>query len=239
MNKILSFALIVFIIICAIVLAKGTSVNEFFSDLTNFIKRLFRNKPVINNNDGNRHSQGTIGLKEKSSILLSGRSAKEGIETQITVYDHNGAVIGTKTLYVDNDSLLIGRGKEKTGYNTKLCLPDICDRPTTSRTHCIIVKEDEKIFLKDCYDREEAFDDANQIHSVSNDYKTNTYVGSGFAIGCGETAEIDIGDYILKIKNLYHSSPRGVPTYGHKSVTSVPTKVAGIDASTKKYKFSK
>ena len=249
MNHIITFAVIVFVIICAFILAKGTSFSAFLSDSVSFIKRLFCKKAKINNNPKNTQSQGTIGLSGrlqggKSAISLAGSPAKEGIQVQISAFDHSGNLIGTKTVYADDDPVLIGRGTESMGFKSKLCLPDISDEPTTSRTHCILVNNAGSLVLKDCYDREEAFDDCNnQIHSVSKDYRTNKYIGNGFVIDSGGKAEVDIGDYILKIKNLTRLSSPNVPTYGHKAVSSSPTKIAGVyspsEVRTKESEFGK
>lgn len=235
MNHIITFAVIVFVIIFAIVLAKGTSFSAFFTEAKDFVERLFRRKEGINGDEENKYSQKTIGYekvrKGKKDVSLEGSPAKEGLRVQITVFDHSDNLLGTETVYVGDIPLLIGRSKERNGYESKLCLPDVSDEPTTSRTHCTLVNNGTNIVLKDCYSKKEAFDNnGDQIHSVSKDNRTGDYIGNGFVVDCRDEAEVDIGDYIIKIKNLTVPSPRVVPTYGYKSVLSSPTRFAGSSA---------
>lgn len=247
MNHIITFAIIVFVIIFAIVLAKGTSFSAFFSDSISFFKGLLRKNPTVPYEKENKCSRGTTGLyervkNEKAQVFLTGKSAKEGIQTQITVYDHDGRLIGAKNVCVNDSPLMIGRGTDSAKYESKLCLPDISDEPTTSRMHCILTRAADSLILKDCYDRDSAFDNyGNQIHSVSNDYKTNAYVGNGFVIEHGESKEVNIGDYVLKISNSARPSLRGVPTYGYKATHSAPTrdaeKSAPMYVPTKEYRI--
>lgn len=242
MNHILTFALIVFIIIFAIVLSKGTSFSRFLSDSALFVKRIFRKKPDDADDGRNARSRGTTGLSGRkenggTGVSLTGRPAKEGTRVRISVSDHSGVLLGAKEVYIDDSPLLIGRGTDRTGFGSKLCLPDTSDDPTTSRIHGFLVSEDGSLRLQDCYDRESAFDDSGkQIHSVSKDHRTSKYIGDGFVIDSGKTAEVDIGDYILKIRNLTSHSSRNIPTFrkdkagaspkgtAGKSILSVPTK---------------
>lgn len=245
MNHILTFAIIIFVILCAIVLAKGTSFSVLFSDIGNFIKRLFSKNPIVRTEKNKDRSHGTTGLsakkqKNEKAVSFIGKQSTEGVQTQITVFDSDGELIGTKIVYIDNVPLLIGRGTDKMSYKQKLCLPDISENPTTSRTHCIITNDSGNLFLQDCYTKETAFDDyGNQIHSVTNDYKTDEYVGNGFLIKSGEKGEVDIGDYVLRLKNLSHPGYRSVPTYGHKTEAYHSTKIAGShtpqDGPTKRF----
>ena len=241
MNHIITFAIIVFVILCAVVLAKGTSFTLLFNDVGSFIKSLFRKKTTNRIEKGDNRSLGTTGLsskkqKNEGAISHIGKQATAGIQAQITVFDSAGKLIGTKNACIDDVPLLIGRGTDKTSYIQKLCLPDITDDPTTSRTHCILVSDSGNILLKDCYNREVAFDvDGHQIHSVTYDYKTDEYVGDGFLIKSGEKREVTIGDYLLEIKNLSPPLAQNIPTYGHKKEAYTPTKIARADTPTKKY----
>ena len=232
MHNIITIAIITFVILSAIVLARGTSLSAFFSDFADFMKKLFRRKPAAQRDPEQRHSPGTIGLpgvrkSKDGTISLIGRSAKSGMQAQITVFDHGGSFIGMKTVYIDDAPLLIGRGSESNGFRSKLCLPDITEEPTTSRTHCTLENDNGDLVLRDCYDQSVAFDPSGrQIHSVSVDCRTNEYVGNGFVIDCGGHADVDIGDYVLKIKNLSRVSLRSVPTYGRAKFSPAHTKEA-------------
>ena len=232
MHNIITIAIIILVLLFAVVLAKGTSLSAFLSDAADFMKKLFRRKPSVRNNPEQRSSPGTTGLpggrkNNNETLSLIGRSAKSGMQTQITVFDHGGSFIGTKTVYVDDNPLLIGRGTETNGYGSKLCLPDITEEPMTSRTHCILENDNGNLVLRDCYDQSVAFDSSgNQIHSVSVDCRTNEYVGNGFVIDCGGHADVDVGDYVLKIKNLSSVSLSNVPTYGRAKFSPAPTKDA-------------
>ena len=180
MHHIIILAIIAFIFIFAIVIVQGTPFSVFFANTLSFFKNLFRKTPYVfrekmersHRNEVNS-SRRTIGLdvrekKDKSRLLLTGSPDTTGVQVQITVLDRDGNTIGTKKTKIDDSPLLIGRGSDSGGYEAKLCLPDVNDSPATSRTHCTLSRNGDRILLKDCYDHDSAFtDDGEQRHSVS------------------------------------------------------------------------
>lgn len=254
MHHVITLAIIAFIFIFAIVIAQGTSFSVFFSNTLFFFKNLFRNASVSRDRkersrEKEDNSSGrTIGLdvrekKDKSSLWLTGSPVTTGVQVQITVLDHDGNTIGTKKTKIDDSPLLIGRGSDSGGYEAKLCLPDVNDSPATSRTHCTLSRNGDRILLKDCYDHDSAFtDDGEQRHSVSRLQKTNEYIGDGYSIESGDCQEVDIGDYVLLVRNMPRSSVRNVPTFGYAGKPHLPTKDAAASkpqhVPTKEFKFN-
>ena len=138
---------------------------------------------------------------------------------EICVCQKDGTPLtGYDRIYVDEQPILIGRGRERKRFGAycKLALPESNGAvPTTSRDQASLQVVKGQLILSDIHGSDAFGSDGRQRHGVTRLADTNRMIGRGYAI-FGE-ATFDLGDYLIKIRNLtpqQTAAPREAGTYG-------------------------
>lgn len=252
MGKVCSIAILLIVGIAVFYfVGDNKSPTAFFNGIISFAKKILFQKPAKKRSGAREPEKWNdpfdrVHTKRSSDgkgLNVTGKPAtSDGVKVDITVFDRENNPIGSKRLTVGSTPILIGRGDDDCGSGQKICLPDVSERPTTSRQHCTLSLVDGVPMLRDCYTREESMRDGKPKHSMS--FVDGEYVGNGLPIR--RSVRVDIGDYTLLLEPAFKvsvptfgaaSAPTGVPTFGADSDDI--SNALYLDTPTKPYHFGK